>query len=261
MRTQAAVLYEAGTDWKVEDIELDPPRAGEVLVRVAAAGLCHSEEHHRAGDVPFAAPMIGGHEGAGFVEAVGPGCHPGQAGRLHRLLLHPELRAVPVLRSAAGRTCATSAAGHHGRQADPRRHVAAPQPGRAGPDDHLPGRLLRQAHRGQRGVGDPRRPVLPARGRLPHRVRRGDRLGLVGLRGRRPARRRGRGRRRRRARLGGRAGRAAGRGPAHLRDRPGGVQADLARSASARRTPRPTSRRRSTWSARSPGAGCATWWC
>jgi len=38
MRTQAAVLYEAGTDWKVEDIELDSPRTGEVLVRVAAAG-------------------------------------------------------------------------------------------------------------------------------------------------------------------------------------------------------------------------------
>jgi Zn-dependent alcohol dehydrogenase len=37
MRTQAAVLYEAGTDWKVEEIELDPPQAGEVLVRVAAA--------------------------------------------------------------------------------------------------------------------------------------------------------------------------------------------------------------------------------
>jgi S-(hydroxymethyl)glutathione dehydrogenase/alcohol dehydrogenase len=73
MRTQAAILREAGTEWKVEDIELDPPSAGEVLVRVAAAGLCHSEEHHLTGDVPFAAPMIGGHEGAGYVEATGPG--------------------------------------------------------------------------------------------------------------------------------------------------------------------------------------------
>jgi S-(hydroxymethyl)glutathione dehydrogenase/alcohol dehydrogenase len=73
MRTQAAILWEAGTEWKVEDIELDPPGTGEVLVRVAAAGLCHSEEHHLTGDVPFAAPMIGGHEGAGYVEAVGPG--------------------------------------------------------------------------------------------------------------------------------------------------------------------------------------------
>ena len=80
MRTQAAVLYQAGTDWKVEEIELDPPRAGEVLVRVAAAGLCHSEEHHRVGDIPFAGPMIGGHEGAGYVEAVGPGVSLAQPG-------------------------------------------------------------------------------------------------------------------------------------------------------------------------------------
>ena len=71
--TQAAVLWQSGTDWKVEEITLDEPRQGEVLVRVAAAGLCHSEEHHVTGDVPFAAPMIGGHEGAGYVEAVGPG--------------------------------------------------------------------------------------------------------------------------------------------------------------------------------------------
>jgi NDMA-dependent alcohol dehydrogenase len=73
MRTQAAILWESKTDWSVEDIELDPPGPGEVLVRVAAAGLCHSEEHHVTGDVPFAAPMIGGHEGAGYVAEVGPG--------------------------------------------------------------------------------------------------------------------------------------------------------------------------------------------
>jgi S-(hydroxymethyl)glutathione dehydrogenase/alcohol dehydrogenase len=80
MRTQAAILWESGTEWKVEDIELDPPGTGEVLVRVAAAGLCHSEEHHVTGDVPFAAPMIGGHEGAGYVEAVGPGVTLAQPG-------------------------------------------------------------------------------------------------------------------------------------------------------------------------------------
>ena len=49
--TQAAVLWQSGTDWKVEEITLDEPRQGEVLVRVAAAGLCHSEEHHVTGDV------------------------------------------------------------------------------------------------------------------------------------------------------------------------------------------------------------------
>lgn len=73
MRTQAAVLWEPRSDWRIEEIELDPPRETEVLVRMVAAGICHSEEHHVTGDVPFVAPMIGGHEGAGVVEAVGPG--------------------------------------------------------------------------------------------------------------------------------------------------------------------------------------------
>ncbi|MGH3321040.1 MAG: NDMA-dependent alcohol dehydrogenase [Streptosporangiaceae bacterium] len=72
MRTQAAVLWEPGSDWKIETIELDPPWRSEVLVRLVASGLCHSEDHHAVGDVPFEAPMVGGHEGAGVVEAVGP---------------------------------------------------------------------------------------------------------------------------------------------------------------------------------------------
>jgi S-(hydroxymethyl)glutathione dehydrogenase/alcohol dehydrogenase len=71
MKTNAAVLWEAGSDWSVEEIELDEPKDQEVLVRLVAAGLCHSEEHHRRGDVSFLAPLIGGHEGAGVVEAVG----------------------------------------------------------------------------------------------------------------------------------------------------------------------------------------------
>jgi len=73
MRTEAAVLWEAKSEWRIETIELDPPKTGEVLVRMVAAGLCHSEDHHVSGDVPFTAPMIGGHEGAGVVEEVGPG--------------------------------------------------------------------------------------------------------------------------------------------------------------------------------------------
>lgn len=70
--------------WSVEEIELDPPRAGEVLVKLASSGLCHSDEHLVTGDLapePEAAarmgleryPVIGGHEGAGEVVEVGPG--------------------------------------------------------------------------------------------------------------------------------------------------------------------------------------------
>jgi S-(hydroxymethyl)glutathione dehydrogenase/alcohol dehydrogenase len=71
--TRAAVLWEYGTDWQIEDVELDDPREGDVLVKMAVAGMCHSDEHVVTGDVPAPLPVIGGHEGAGIVEAVGPG--------------------------------------------------------------------------------------------------------------------------------------------------------------------------------------------
>jgi len=73
MQTEAAILWEMGGDWKVETIELDPPKTGEVLVRIAASGMCHSDEHLRTGDLGGMYPIIGGHEGAGVVEEVGPG--------------------------------------------------------------------------------------------------------------------------------------------------------------------------------------------
>ena len=74
MKTQAAVLWDYGRDWEIEELTLDDPKPGEVLVRLAASGLCHSDEHVRIGDLPMEAlPAIGGHEGAGVVEAVGPG--------------------------------------------------------------------------------------------------------------------------------------------------------------------------------------------
>ncbi len=80
MKTDAAILWEMGGDWKVETIDLDPPKTGEVLVRIAASGMCHSDEHLRTGDLGGLYPIIGGHEGAGVVEAVGPevsGLKPG----------------------------------------------------------------------------------------------------------------------------------------------------------------------------------------
>ncbi len=73
METEAAILWGMGQDWSVETIELDPPKTGEVLVRIAASGMCHSDEHLRTGDLGGVYPIIGGHEGAGVVEEVGPG--------------------------------------------------------------------------------------------------------------------------------------------------------------------------------------------
>src|SRR5215469_10603043 len=72
MQTRAAVLRKHDGPWEIEDIELDDPKEGEVVVRFMAAGLCHSDEHVRAG-LRARLPMVGGHEGAGIVEKVGPG--------------------------------------------------------------------------------------------------------------------------------------------------------------------------------------------
>ena len=71
--TRAAVLWGIGQDWQIEEIELDDPGPGDVLVRMQVAGMCHSDEHSVTGDLPLPLPTIGGHEGAGIVEAVGPG--------------------------------------------------------------------------------------------------------------------------------------------------------------------------------------------
>jgi S-(hydroxymethyl)glutathione dehydrogenase / alcohol dehydrogenase len=73
MNIRAAVLREPGAV-EVEDIELDPPKAGEVLVRVVAAGVCHSDVRLADGELGDGRwPMVLGHEGAGVVEAVGDG--------------------------------------------------------------------------------------------------------------------------------------------------------------------------------------------
>ncbi|MGH8989597.1 MAG: NDMA-dependent alcohol dehydrogenase [Acidimicrobiales bacterium] len=73
MKTQAAILWNLGEPWSLEEVDLAEPVAGEVRVKLAAAGLCHSDEHLVTGDIPITLPVIGGHEGAGVVEAVGPG--------------------------------------------------------------------------------------------------------------------------------------------------------------------------------------------
>ncbi len=81
MKTRAAVLWEIGADWSVEEIELDPPKQGEVLIKMHTAGICHSDQHLRCGHMAFppewgmpdGTPIIGGHEGSGIVQEIGEG--------------------------------------------------------------------------------------------------------------------------------------------------------------------------------------------
>jgi len=84
MKTKAAILWEPHSKYVVDEIELDAPKAGEVLVDFKACGMCHSDEHVVDGDLSLPQevldmfgwqqfPIICGHEGAGIVVEVGPG--------------------------------------------------------------------------------------------------------------------------------------------------------------------------------------------
>ena len=73
MRMKAAVLEAFGRPLVVDEVELAVPRRGEVLVRLAASGLCHTDLHAMTGDRPRPLPAVLGHEGAGVVEVVGEG--------------------------------------------------------------------------------------------------------------------------------------------------------------------------------------------
>ncbi len=70
---RAGVCFEYGQGWEVVDVELDEPHDHEVLVRVLAAGLCHSDDHLQTGDFQYPLPQVGGHEACGIIEKVGPG--------------------------------------------------------------------------------------------------------------------------------------------------------------------------------------------
>ena len=74
MRTRAAVAMKAGQPLEIMEVNLDGPRAGEVLVEIKATGICHTDEFTLSGADPEGLfPAILGHEGAGIVLEVGPG--------------------------------------------------------------------------------------------------------------------------------------------------------------------------------------------
>lgn len=73
MKTHAAVCYERNQPVVVEEIDLDPPQQSEILLRIAASGVCHSDLSVVTGIQTHALPEVLGHEGAGVIEAVGPG--------------------------------------------------------------------------------------------------------------------------------------------------------------------------------------------
>jgi alcohol dehydrogenase len=77
---KAAVLYETGKPLVIEEVELDEPQENEILVKLEATGVCHSDLNFMRGDTPQPLPFVPGHEGAGIVEKVGPGVTSVQPG-------------------------------------------------------------------------------------------------------------------------------------------------------------------------------------
>jgi S-(hydroxymethyl)glutathione dehydrogenase/alcohol dehydrogenase len=106
MKTKAAVAYEAGKPLVIEEVELDGPRAGEVLVEIKATGVCHTDEFTRSGADPEGLfPVIFGHEGAGVVVDVGPGVTALKKGDHVIPLYTPECRACKSCLSRKTNLC------------------------------------------------------------------------------------------------------------------------------------------------------------
>ena len=98
MKIRAAVLEEFGQPLVVQELDLAEPKAGEVLVRLAACGVCHTDLYTASGADPSGyAPCVLGHEGAGVVERVGDGRHARRAGRPRRDAVRARVRRVRPL--------------------------------------------------------------------------------------------------------------------------------------------------------------------
>ena len=106
MKTQAAVAYEKGKPLVIETVDLEGPKAGEVLVELKATGVCHTDEFTRSGADPEGLfPVIFGHEGAGIVREVGAGVTSVVPGDHVILLYTPECRACKSCLSRKTNLC------------------------------------------------------------------------------------------------------------------------------------------------------------
>ena len=106
MKTRAAVAWGAGQPLSVEEVDLEGPKKGEVLVRIVATGVCHTDAYTLSGDDPEGAfPAILGHEGGGIVEEVGEGVTSVKVGDHVIPLYTPECRECKFCKSGKTNLC------------------------------------------------------------------------------------------------------------------------------------------------------------
>jgi len=109
MKTQAAVLWEPGQPVEILEVDLAPPRTGEVLVEIAACGVCASDLHVVDGDLPEPLPLVLGHEAAGVVVETGPGVESLALGDHVVLALVPSCGECPECRRGRPNFCEVGA--------------------------------------------------------------------------------------------------------------------------------------------------------
>ncbi len=182
MKTKAAIAWKAGAPLTIEDVDLDGPRAGEVLVEIKATGICHTDYYTLSGADPEGIfPAILGHEGAGIVTDVGPGVTSLKPGDHVIPLYTPECRQCKFCLSRKTNLCQAIRA-TQGTRPDAGRHLALLPRRQA--DLPLHGHVhLRQPHRGagDRAGQDP--PGRAVRQGLLHRLRRDHRRGRRAVHG------------------------------------------------------------------------------
>ena len=173
MDVRAAVAFEAGQPLRIETVQLEGPREGEVLVEIKATGICHTDKFTLSGADPEGLfPAILGHEGAGIVVDVGPGVR-GLAKGDHVIPLYtPECRECDYCLSRKTNLVPEDTA-DPGARPDAGRHQPVLVPGQAGAALH--GHVhLRQLHRRARDRAGESPSGRAVRQDLLHRLRRND---------------------------------------------------------------------------------------
>ncbi len=125
VKTKAAVLLEPGKPFEIMELDLDGPGVGEVLIKYTAAGLCHSDLHLTDGDLPPRYPIVGGHEGSGIIEEVGPGVTKVKPGDHVVCSFIPQLRHLSLLLDRSPEPLRHGC--HHPRRLDARRFLPFPR--------------------------------------------------------------------------------------------------------------------------------------
>jgi threonine dehydrogenase-like Zn-dependent dehydrogenase len=136
MKTKAAVAWEAGKPLSIEEIDLQGPKKGEVLVRIVATGVCHTDAFTLSGSDPEGAfPSILGHEGGGIVEEVGAGVTSVKVGDHVIPLYTPECGEVQVLQVGQDQSLSGDSR-DAGQGPDAGRHEPLLEQGQADPAFH-----------------------------------------------------------------------------------------------------------------------------